>query len=361
MTVQERPGIEERAAPAEPAAAGSGRAALLLLTALVLLLGALLAAVMVGPTRIAPETVPRVILAHTLHIGTVASVTSDTIIWKIRLPRALTAMLVGAILAGAGACYQSVFRNPLADPYLIGVASGAGLGAALAIALPVQLSVFGLDTITPAAFAGALLSVYVAYLLSRAEGVSLPTTLVLAGVAISYLASAAMSLIFMIDGEKFLVVFGWILGGFNRSGWKQVTIVSVYGLPMLALMLLHARLLNVLQLDDDQAAHLGVDVVRVRRRIIVLASLATAAAVSVSGLIGFVGLVVPHLARMLVGADARRLLPLAIVGGAIFVVCADMIARLVIAPSEVPIGIVTALTGGPFFLWLLRRRRGYAE
>ena len=329
---------------------------------LILLLGVLLLAIFAGPTRIAPSVVVKVILSHLLPVSFAdISPASDAIVWRIRLPRALVAAMVGAVLACAGACYQAVFRNPLADPYLIGVAAGAGLGAALALTLPFPAAPFGLSITTPAAFAGALIAAVLAYQLARLEGIALPVTLVLAGVAISYIAGAGMSLLFLINGEKFLVIFSWLLVGFNGAGWRQVMILSIWGLPTVALILLHGRLLNVLLLDDDQAEQLGVDVRRVRRRLIAIASLATAAAVSVSGLIGFVGLVVPHLVRLLTGPDARRVAPLAAIGGGIFLVLADVAARLTIPPGEVPVGIITALTGGPFFLFLLRRRTRYLE
>lgn len=346
----------------QPEATGRARWWLSLAVATALLCTVLLLAVFLGPTRIAPGTVLDVVAGHLLPGWTSeASPASDAIIWRIRLPRALAALLVGAVLAGAGACYQAIFRNPLADPYLIGVASGAGLGVAVAIVLPFGLTLFGLGLLTPAAFLGALLAVAVGYQLAHADGMALPTTLVLAGVAIAYISGAAMSVLFLIDDQKFLTIFGWLLGGFNGVGWKQAGIVAVYGLPAVALILLHGRLLNVLQLDDDQAAQLGVDVRGVRRRLIVLASLATAAAVSISGLIGFVGLIVPHVVRLIVGPDARRVLPLALLGGGIFLLLADIVARMAIPPQEIPIGVVTALTGGPFFLLLLRRRRRYLE
>lgn len=335
-----------------------GRQSVLVASAALLLVGSLLLAVLAGPTPIGIDTVLAVILAHLVPFGPAGAVsTQDAIVWEIRLPRALVAALVGAVLAGCGACYQAVFRNPLADPYLIGVASGAGLGAALAIALPIGLTAFDLGVVTPAAFLGALVAVTLAYRLAGGGAISNPTSLVLAGVAVSYIASAGMSLIFLVDGQRFLTIFGWLLGGFNTAGWRQLAVVALYGLPALALILLHARVLNLLQLDDEQAAQLGVDVSGVRRRLVAIASLGTAAAVSVSGLIGFVGLLVPHLARLAVGPDVRRILPVSVMGGAAFLLLADVVARLAIPPSEVPIGIVTALVGGPFFLFMLRRRR----
>lgn len=318
-------------------------------------------AILVGPSSIEPGEVARILLAHLTFAEPTAAAGTDAIVWQIRLPRALVALLVGAILATAGACYQSLFRNPLADPYLVGVASGAGIGVALALVLPFGASMFGLAIVTPAAFVGALAAVLIAYRLAGAEGMALPATLMLAGVAIAYVGGAAISLMFLIDGQRFLTIFGWLLGGFNGTGWAQVAIVAGYGLPAMVLIAAHARALNVLQLDDDQAMQLGVEVASVRRRLIIAASLGTAAAVSVAGLIGFVGLIVPHVARMLVGADARRAIPVAMLGGSIFMLLADLVARTIIAPAGVPVGIITTLLGGPFFLALLRRRRSFLE
>lgn len=322
---------------------------------------ALALALLVGSTPVAPGDVIGVLSARLSGAVWLGPPGTDAIVWHVRLPRALAALMVGAILATAGAAYQSVFRNPLADPYLVGVASGAGVGVALALVFPFGAERFGFGAVTPAAFVGALAAVFLVYRLAVVEGIALPASLVLAGVAISYVGGAAMSLMFLIDGQRFLTIFGWLLGGFNGVGWLQAGVALAYGLPTVAFILAHARLLNVLRLDDDQATQLGVNVPAVRRRILVGASLGTAAAVSVAGLIGFVGLVVPHVVRMLAGGDARRVLPLSLVGGAVFMVCADVLARLIIAPAGIPVGIVTTLLGGPFFLFLLRRRWAYTE
>jgi iron complex transport system permease protein len=323
------------------------------------LLAAVIAiAVAQGPVRLPLHTVWQVLIGHIfgVHTGTV-NAGADSIVWRIRLPRVVLAGMVGAALSYSGATYQGVFRNPLADPYLIGVASGAGLGAALAIIFPLHGSWHGVTPVPLFAFGGAMAAVTLSYTIAR-TGRAVPLmTLILAGVAISALASAAMSFLFMLHNEKFLSIFAWLLGGFNAGNWQSCFLILPYVATSAAIVLAFGRVLNVLQVGDDQAQQLGIPVERVKLLLLLAASLAAAAAVSVSGLIGFVGLIVPHALRLIWGPDYRRLLPLSMVLGAAFLVLADLFARLVIAPQEVPIGIVTAFCGAPFFLFLLKRRQ----
>jgi iron complex transport system permease protein len=339
-------------------AAGRTRRAGPALVAALLLLGVLaMGALLQGPTPIAPGTVLRVVAMRLtpLDLGAVPPA-AEQIVWQIRVPRVLLAGLVGATLALAGTAYQGVFRNPLADPYLIGVAAGAGLGATIVLVSPVSGSWHGLSLVTPAAFLGALLAVACAWGAARGTGAASGAGLVLAGVAVAAVCNAATSYLFFAHNTRLPAVFAWLMGGFNTATWSRVWLLGAYALPCALLILAHARLLNVLLLDDEQARHVGVDVERTRRVVLAAASLAAAAAVSVSGLIGFVGLVVPHLARLLAGPDHRRLLPLALVAGAALLIGADTLARTVLAPTEIPVGIITALAGGPFFLFLLQRR-----
>lgn len=324
---------------------------------LALLIGVAVFALLAGPTDIAPSTVGRIILARALHIdiGTWPA-TAEQIVWQIRVPRVLLAGLVGATLAVSGTAYQGVFRNPLAEPYLIGVAAGAGLGATIVLVSPVSAEWHGLTLVTPAAFAGAMLAVLLSYGVARASGVA-GSGLILAGVAIGALSNATMSFLYMYNEVRITAVFTWLMGGFNLASWTRVGVLALYAVPSLAVVWMHARLLNVLSLDEEQAQHLGVDVERVRLVVLGAASLATAAAVSFSGLIGFVGLIVPHVARLIVGPDVRRMLPIAFAGGAALLIGADVIARSALEPVELPVGIVTAFIGGPFFLLLLRRGR----
>ncbi len=347
---------EEYSQPVPGLGAGLRWPLLLLFVAGLLL--AVTAGIAVGAVAIPPGQVLAVLLARIpgLPAADVAPVT-QAIVWELRLPRVLLAGLVGAVLGVAGATYQGVFRNPLADPYLIGVAGGAGLGATLALILPTQPSFYGLSSLPLFAFAGALAAVSVAYLVARIGSAVPSAALVLAGVAVASLTGAITSFLMVTSGERIQVIFAWLLGGFATAGWQQAGLLAPYALAMLALLFLMAPLLDVLQLGDDQARQLGVPVERVRLILLAAASLATAAAVSVSGLIGFVGLIVPHLVRLVTGPGHRALLPLSALGGAAFLILCDALARSVLGQVELPVGVITALCGAPFFLWLLRRRR----
>ncbi|MDP9357161.1 MAG: iron chelate uptake ABC transporter family permease subunit [Chloroflexota bacterium] len=281
----------------------------------------------------------------------------ETILFEIRLPRIALAALVGGALALAGATYQGIFRNPLADPYLLGIASGAGFGAVLAFVLPLPAALYGIGIVQGLAFLGALVTVAVVYLLARVGRSTPMTTLLLAGVASGALASAATAYLMYVRGDKLLVIYAWLLGGFNVATWQEVRLVAPAVLVSAVAIGLSARTLNVLQLGEEQAAALGVNIERAKLVLVVGATLATAAAVSAGGLIGFVGLIVPHVARLLFGPDHRRLIPLATLCGASFLVAADTAARSLPGPSEIPVGVVTAAVGAPFFLFLLRRQK----
>ncbi len=283
--------------------------------------------------------------------------TFETILWELRLPRVALAGIVGAALAMSGATYQGLFRNPLADPYLIGAASGAGLGAVIVLATPAPEYVWGVSILPAAAFAGAVGATTAAYAVTRSSGGLPLSTLILAGVAIASLTSAVTTLIMIRSDPDLRPVLSWLMGGFASADWNDSVIVGLYLAPAAAVVMVYSRVLNVLQLDEEHARQLGVNVERAKLLLIAAASLATAAAVSFSGLIGFVGLIAPHAARMLWGADYRSLIPLAAVGGSAFLILADLAARTAVSPAELPVGIVTALCGAPFFLYLLRRRR----
>lgn len=279
----------------------------------------------------------------------------ETVLWSIRAPRIFAAMLVGGALSSAGAGYQGLFRNPLADPYLMGVASGAGLGAVIAFVLPWP-ALSGVGAVPLFAFAGAIGSVTLVYGIARVGRSTSSTMLILAGVAVGALANAAMAFLMNLHGEQLQMVYGWLLGGFNAIEWRQLGVIAPILLVSVGALLLCARLLNVLQLSEDQAMSLGVNVERARLGIVAAATLATAAAVSISGLIGFVGLIVPHSMRLLFGGDYRRLMPASILFGGAFLVLADAAARSVPGTVEIPVGVITAGCGAPFFLVLLRKR-----
>lgn len=289
--------------------------------------------------------------------GRISSANWD-IVWNIRLPRVVLAGLVGAMLSVAGAGYQGVFRNPLVDPYLLGVAAGAGLGATIVFAWGRPASTgWPVDPLPLAAFVMALVAVAVTYTVGAAFGaVRSGVTLVLAGVAVTSLATAIQAFVLQRHNEVIKVVYSWILGRFTGATWSDVRLVLPYIAVSTAVLIAHRRHLDVLRVGDDEAAALGTDVRRLRLVIVVAATLGTAAAVSVSGLIGFVGIVVPHVVRLTAGASYRRLVPLSVLFGAAFMILADLVGRTAQAPAETPIGVVTAFIGAPFFIFVLRKR-----
>ena len=309
-----------------------------------------------GTVHIAPQTTVAILLGHVPFISTGShSATAEAIVWDVRVPRVVLAGLVGATLGFAGAAYQGVFRNPLAEPYLVGVAAGASVGATLIIVSPLYVTAGILSPLPPAAFGGALIAVALAYWLARAGRAVPVTSLILSGVAVSSIGTSLVTYLMLTYSERTISILNWLLGGFNTASWTKTLIALPYIAVSAALILPFARLLNVMQLEDDDARSLGVDVERVKLAVLGLASLATAAAVAVSGLIGFVGLVVPHAVRLVFGPDYRRVLPMSAFFGASFLILADTAARSLDGGREIPIGVVTALVGAPFFLYLLRR------
>ncbi len=282
---------------------------------------------------------------------------SNAILWDIRLPRTVLVALTGMALSGSGAAYQGLFRNPLADPFLIGVASGAGLGAVIAMSIQWPYSFWGLMAIPVASFIAGLLTIFIVYSLARV-GKTVPTTnLILAGVAFSSFATSLTSFLMLRSTGEVRRALGWLLGGATQSGWTAVIAILPYLLIGLIILTFGGHALNLLQFGDEQAQQLGLNVTRSKTILLIAASLATAAAVAFSGIIGFIGLIVPHVMRLWFGADYRRLIPLSIIGGASALIISDVIARVLIAPQEIPVGIVTALAGAPFFLWVLRRAK----
>jgi len=333
-----------------------------LLIAVLLLAVALVLSVIVGSVFIPPEAIGKAIAARLAGSGYPEELaTVAVIIFDLRIPRTVLFALAGAGLAGSGAAYQGLFRNPLADPYLIGVASGAGLGGVAAMAAGLsQKSLLGLMAVPLAAFAGALLTVAVVYRLAKVGKTAPTTNLLLAGVAISSFATALTSFLMLISTGELRRAVVWLMGGASMGGWKPVLAILPFILPGMLGLLLSGHSLNVLQFGEEQAEQMGLRVGRHRTLIIISASLTTAAAVAFGGIIGFIGLIVPHMVRFFSGADYRRILPLSLIGGAAILLFADILARIVLAPNELPVGIITALAGAPFFLWVLRRARQQA-
>ena len=332
-------------------------ATLWLLAATGFLVAALLTGVLVGPVHLGVVNVIRGTFAHVFGLHSPLSGSDDAILWELRLPRVILAALVGGTLAAGGAAYQGVFRNPLADPYLLGAAAGAGLGATIVVAYAPASSLTG-DLLPLGAFSGAAVAVVAAYALGRSAGVAAgPAALVLAGVTIASFLTALQTFVQQQHVDTVQEVYSWLLGRLATSGWRDVGIVLPYAVFAWIVIIAHRRLLDVLAVGDEEAAALGVNVARVRLFVVAAATVATAAAVAVAGLIGFVGIIVPHTIRLLAGGSYRLLLPLSVIVGAGFLVFSDVIARTILSPAELPIGVVTAFFGAPFFAVVLRTAR----
>jgi len=325
------------------------------LLTLCLLILAFVLSVALGAVFIPPGTALRIMVNELFSAGIAESWPGyfATILMEIRLPHTILVALTGAALAGSGAAYQGLFRNPLADPYLIGVASGAGLGAVFFMALPWM----GQYLVPLGAFLGALVTVIIVYSLARVGRMVPLTTLILAGVAVGSFSTAMTSFLMLRADQRIRQALSFLLGGSLVAGWDPVRVAFPYMLVGVVLLVLSGHSLNVLQFGEEQAQQLGLPVERVKAFVIVASSLTAAAAVAFSGVIGFIGLIVPHVIRMVWGGDYRQLIPLSVIGGGASLLAADLLARILLAPQTLPVGIVTALFGAPFFLWILRRAK----
>ncbi len=331
----------------------SARGAWLAATVLVLL-GSVLVATAIGPADISPSDVWRAIADHLgLTIENTLSPLRDSIVWDARLPRVIAAGIVGAGLALCGAVVQAVTRNPLADPFLLGLSSGAALGAVIAVMLGASV------LLTPAAFLGALGALVLTLAFASALGGLTPSKAILSGIAVSTLAGALTSLVIFwtATGDSYREILSWLMGSLAGAGWPAVFVAAIAFAIVAPLVLLSARRLDAFAFGDIAAATLGVDVARTRWLLLGGTALLTGVLVSISGAIGFVGLVLPHAARLVTGSGHRAMLPLAAIGGAIFMIWTDTAARTLFAPRELPVGIVTAAIGAPLFLLILWRFR----
>lgn len=341
---------------------GDRRRRVWIVTGVVVLLAAIVAGLMIGPAgpprwRIPLELLDRLPL---IRVDSGVSGAQWDIVWKVRAPRVVLGALVGGMLSLAGASYQGVFRNPLVDPYLLGAASGAGLGATLAYTvLREETASWSVNPAPTLAFLVAIVTVFVTYLVGASfTGHRTGVTLILAGVAVSALVSAAQTFLLQRNVAVVQSVYSWILGRLSLAQWDDVRTVAPYVVVTSVVLLAHARHLDLFRVGEDEASTLGAPVARVRLVVVVAATLGTAAVVSVSGLIGFVGIVVPHLVRMLAGASYRRVLPLSLLFGGAFLILADIPGRVLTVPRETPIGVVTAFLGAPFLILVLRSRNG---
>ncbi|MBM4763596.1 iron ABC transporter permease [Bacillus sp. B15-48] len=316
--------------------------------------------IMLGPVPIHAVTVWKIALSHIPVLGEM--ITEDwtsaqrNIIWEIRFPRVLLGATVGAGLALVGAAIQALVRNSLADPYILGVSSGASVGATLVILFG-AFSLFGVYALSVAAFLGALLSVVLVFFLAQVGGRISTIRLLLAGIAISMILSALTNFIVISapDEEGIRSAMFWMMGSLTGAKWESLPVAVIAVIGTFIFLTFQSRSLNLLLMGEDTAATLGININVFRKILIVVTALLTGVLVAVSGAIGFVGLMVPHIVRLLVGSDHKRVLPISLLFGAVFMIWADVVARLIVAPEELPIGIVTALCGGPFFIWLLRK------
>ncbi|MBR6090887.1 MAG: iron ABC transporter permease [Anaerolineaceae bacterium] len=312
--------------------------------------------ILLGSTPVSLKDLAQVLAARVTGAPVPAGLRStDTIIFLLRIPRTLMMVLAGAALASSGAAYQGLFRNPLSDPYLIGVSSGAGLGAIIAMSIPWQYSRMAAFAVPLFAFIFALLTVFIVFNLGRMGGYLNITGLLLAGVAVNAFTSALSSVWILLSNLEIKRSFSWMLGGSGIVGWERILVTAPLIIAGIIGQIRYAYPLNILQFGEEQALQLGISVNRVRIRLILWATLTTSAAIACTGVIGFVGLIVPHLLRILMGSDYRKLVPLAAIGGAVMLTLSDILSRILMAPREIPVGVITAVTGAPFFLWILNR------
>lgn len=283
--------------------------------------------------------------------------TYEIIVWKVRMPRIVLSALVGGALAVVGGVFQGVFGNSLADPHILGVSSGAALGATIGMLSGVTVSFLSLGTVGICAFIGALLTVFLVYHLAKVGGEISTTNMLLTGTATSTMLSAIISLLMTFNEEQVDKVYMWTLGSFSAATWEKVKFLVVMVAVGVILLFTFAQKINVMMLGEEEAKSLGVDTVKVRRIIILISSFLVASAVSVSGIIGFVGLIIPHSVRMLTGSNNKSLLPYSFLGGATFLMLCDTASRTIAAPTEIPVGIITSVLGAPFFIFLILRSR----
>ncbi|CAN7698739.1 iron chelate uptake ABC transporter family permease subunit [Paenibacillus sp. LjRoot153] len=325
----------------------------------ILLLLSIVVSLSIGSAQLPLSHIVGILAKHLPWIGSHIEVnwpqSSEQIINRVRIPRLLLGILVGAVLSIAGAGFQGVLRNPLADPYSLGVSSGASVGAAFLIYFGLQFALFGQWSIPIVAFVTGLISLFLVLKLAMIEGKLKMETLILSGVVMQAFLGAFVSFLVSISNQTINEIIFWLMGSLAMRGWSYTYMISPYLLIGLVILLSYARSLNLLALGERQAAHLGVHVERTKLIVLIASTLITAAAVSVAGVIGFVGLIVPHLVRLLVGPDYRLIIPLSAIGGGIYVLWADTLARTLLSPTEIPLGVITAFLGAPFFAYLLHK------
>jgi iron complex transport system permease protein len=330
----------------------------IVLLLIIILLGTIIIAGSLGSAKISFSNIIKIIFAPITPAGIQnerLKETSRIIIWKIRLPRIILTVIAGMGLGVSGAVFQGIFRNPMANPYILGISSGAAFGVTLGMTMGLQITFLGIGAIPISAFIGAISASVVVYLISGGGRDILP--LLLSGIAMGFLLSAMMSLLMYFNRSQLENIIYWTMGSFNAANWQKVGITAPVILPGSIFIILFSRDLNLIVLGEDSASSLGISVKKSRLTFLLISTIITASAVAVSGVIGFVGLIVPHAMRIITGPDHRTLIPYSMFGGAILLLISDTIARTIMAPTEIPVGIVTSLLGAPFFLFLLNRMR----
>lgn len=326
---------------------------------ILILIVAIAIAATFGAANVQVSDVVRIVSAHLQGNSIAEDMRSmDLIVWNIRMPRILMAVIIGMALAGSGVVFQAVFQNPMADPYVLGISSGAAFGAATVIVTGLAVSIPFFSTVTLGAFIGAMTTSVTVWQISKVGGKTQVMTLLLSGIALNFLLSSGISMLMVFNREQVERIVFWTMGSFATASWTQVGIMIIPVAVGIVVFRIFSRDLNIMLMGEDVAQSLGVNVEKLRVVLILMASAVTAAAVSVSGIIGFVGLIVPHAVRLFIGPDHRRLIPISVLVGGIFLLFADTVARTVFAPSEIPIGVMTALIGAPYFIFLLHSSKG---
>ena len=333
-----------------------------ILILLAILVFSILFSITLGSVNIPLEDTVKIILSKIRYLNSLIDIsaikeTNIFIVLSIRLPRILLAAIVGSVLAVVGSSYQAIFKNPMADPYVMGVSSGAAFGATIGILLKLNVGILGFGATSVLAFAGALITTFIVYNLARIGSKISTTSILLAGIVMSSILSSGISIMMIFNHDELARIVNWTMGSFNGASWEQIGIIIIPVAIGLAFLISLSREMNAIVMGEEAAQNIGVNVERVKKIILVTASLLSACVVSVSGIIGFVGIIVPHLFRLIFGADHRVILPVSAIGGGIFLLISDTLARTIVSGIEIPVGVITSLFGGPFFLYLLKKSK----
>lgn len=331
-----------------------------ILILLAILIFSILFSITLGSVKIPLKDTVKIVLSNIRYLNSIIDISSIKesdifIVLSIRLPRILLAALVGGVLAVVGSSYQAIFKNPMADPYVMGVSSGAAFGATIGILLKLNVGILSFGATSVLAFVGALITTFIVYNLARTGTKISTTSILLAGIVMSSILSSGISIMMIFNHDDLARIVNWTMGSFNGASWEQIGVIIIPAALGLVLLLSLSREMNAIVLGEEDAQNIGVNVERVKKTILITASLLSACVVSVSGIIGFVGIIVPHLFRLIFGADHKVILPVSAVGGGIFLLVSDTLARTIVPGVEIPVGVITSLFGGPFFLYLLKK------